>query len=97
MAEDNLQLLRWDLSNQGKSIAALVDGMRDQNKVLHGLELDQAARAVDRKNLDERIERIEKRMDDLTGLAKWILLAFAASFITAVVTFIVKGGLVIGP
>lgn len=95
--EDSLQLLRYDLSNQAKSISALVVELREQGEVLRDLETDKAVRALDRKNLDDRMARMEKRIDDLAAIGKWILLAFAASFITAAVSFIVKGGLFVGP
>lgn len=94
---DSLQLLRHDLSNQARTISEIVVNQRETLKVVHELQTDKAVRAVDRKNLDDRLARIEKRVDDLAGIGKWILLAFAASFITAVVSFVVKGGLFVGP
>jgi hypothetical protein len=96
MAEDSLQLLRNDLINQAKTLSAIIEKQNETNDALHSIQIDQAVRKVDRDNLDERIKRLEKRMDDLAGIGKWILLAFGAYFITAVASFIVKGGLTVG-
>lgn len=94
--EDSIRLLRHDLSNQAKTLSEIITFQRATQESIHELRTDQAVRALDRKNLDDRIARMEKRMDDLVGIGKWILLAFAASFITVVVTFIVNGGLIPG-
>jgi hypothetical protein len=91
--DDSVRLLRYDLSNQAKTLSEIVINQRAANEAIHELHTDRAVRAVDRQNLDERIKRIEKRMDELVGIGRWILLAFAASFVAAVGTFIVNGGL----
>lgn len=94
---DNLALVRHDLSNQAKTLSELVLAQRATNDTIHTLLTDQAVRKLDRENLQEKIDKIEKRLDNLVGIGRWVLIAFMTYFITSAAAFIVKGGLNIGP
>lgn len=93
--EESLYLLRQDFVNQSRTLTAIVEEQHEQSKVLDEMRIDKARRDEQRTALDARLNRIEKRLDDFASIGRWFLVAFFASLITAVVTFVVKGGLIV--
>lgn len=87
--DDNIERLRKDHTQ----LAATISVMTTEVGSIKTEKAIEKAVAVEReKNLDERLERIEKSLEGLYGLGKWMLLAFFGALIAAVVTFMVKGG-----
>lgn len=93
---DSVAKLRGDVSAHAKSITEIVINQREINDRLFDLDKDNAVRVALDRALDDRLKRIETSIEDIRGLGKWLLAAVGAGMVTAVVTFIVHGGLNVG-
>ncbi len=106
---DRLDLIEKDLQAHAKSITEMVQEMartredtsdevralREEIKELtSAINSDNRVSALEKQHQEERMRRIEARLDNLYSLGKWALLAFFGALLTALVTFIVRGGLV---
>ncbi|KQT52238.1 MULTISPECIES: hypothetical protein [unclassified Aureimonas] len=92
--DDSVERLRKDHTQLAATISVLtteVGGIKTEKAI------EKAVGVEREKNLDERLERIEKSLEGLYGLGKWMLLAFFGTLIAAVVTFMVKGGFNVPP
>lgn len=61
-----LDILMNDVQSHAKTISIFAEELRDTKTVLQQLATDKAVRAVVDKNLDERLERIEESIKQLT-------------------------------
>lgn len=85
-----LERLQQDLQNQAKTITELVQAeSRRQDRETAQNEIDKLKAA----HMDERFDRLEARITAVYSLGKWLLTAAGSTFLLAVVTFVVKGGL----
>ncbi len=101
MANDDLEQLRRDLISQAQSISAIIIDLRSTKDLFHemrsGVETERKVRLVEDRHLNERLDRIEERLDSLYKLGMWVLAAFGASLVAAVASFIINGGLTVVP
>lgn len=93
MPQDTLDLLRMDVSSHAKTLTALIEDQRDMKNILSQMQTAVAVRVTEDRFLNERLDRIEKSIDGLQSIGKWILAAFATVFIAAMANFILEGGL----
>jgi hypothetical protein len=84
-------------TDQAKSLTAITVEIGELQAPLKQLEIDREVRKERDKNLNGRLDRIEESIHAVYNLGKWVLAAIGAVLITAVVTFVVKGGLNVGP
>lgn len=91
--QDNIQLLRDDVKSHARILTELVNEQRLVKEWIADNKTDKAVRAERDVHLHARLDRIEERIDGLVSIGKWILLSFGATFIAAVATFIIRGGL----
>ena len=86
-----------DVAQLRRDHTALASSISVMTQELGAMKTERAiekAVAVERQtSLDDRLDRIEKGLDGLNGLGKWILGAFFAALIAAFVGFLVNGGL----
>lgn len=75
-----------DVRAHAKTISEIVTAMNSR-------AIEDARREERDKSRDERLERIEESIKAVYGLGKWVLAAVGATVLTAVVGFILKGGL----
>lgn len=90
MPMEHIDLLRKDHTALAASVSVLTTE-------IGSLKTEKAVDAERDRNLRERLDRIEKNIEGLYGLGKWMLIAFGTSLMAAIVTFIVKGGLSVPP
>lgn len=94
-SRDSVELLRRDLSAQAKTISALIEDQRKTTEILNEIRTDRAVRAERDKNINDRFDRLEDNLEDLKSIGKWLLLTAGSTFVAALVTFVVKGGLLV--
>ena len=58
------------------------------------IDIERAAESVDRKHLDKRLDSIEKAILSFENTLSWLNRSIYGSIILAIITFILKGGLV---
>lgn len=95
--EITLEQLHRDLIAHAGSISNIVENQRNMQLVIDEMKLDRAVRVERDRNLNDRLDRIEKSIDSVYTLGKWLLAAIGAAFLTAFVTFVVNGGLNVAP
>lgn len=83
------QLLQ-DVRAHAKTITELVNTV---SQLRTDREKNDALRTLKDEHLDERLDRIEASIRSVYSLGKWVLGAFGASLLTALATFVVRGGL----
>jgi hypothetical protein len=76
-----------------RSVTALTEDLGQIHKPIHELHTDREVRKERDTNLNQRLDRIEKSIDAVYGLGKWVLAAISMVLLTAGVTFIVNGGI----
>lgn len=79
-----------------KSVTAIVEDQRSVREEINAIKIDREVRKVREEHLNERLDRIEDRIDDVYKLGRWVLTAFGASLLALLANFIFRGGL-IGP
>jgi hypothetical protein len=77
-----------DLVNHAKTLT-------EHNTWMNRKDRDDAVRANEDKHLDERLERIEAQLATIISVGKWALITVGSAVILAVVTFVLRGGLVV--
>lgn len=90
---DTEQFLHDDVKSHARILTELVKEQRLVKEYISDNRTDKAVRAERDVHLHARLDRIEERINGLVSVGKWILLSFGASFIAAIATFIIKGGL----
>lgn len=90
---ESLALIRQDLINHSKTLSEIIQDAAKTKELLSEFIIDREVRKEVDKNLNEKLTRIESRLDGLASIGKYILFAFLTTLIASVVTFIVKGGL----
>ncbi len=99
-----IMLLRHDHQSLAKSITELIGDQVEIKQVLAGMNVDRAVGVERERNIHERLERMERSIDDFRkdvdkrfgNLSKplWAAaLAVITTLVAAVTTFIIKGGL----
>lgn len=83
------QLAR-DVQMHAKTITELVTAI---SQLRTDREKNDALRQLKDEHLDERLDRIEASIKSVYGLGRWVLGAFGAVLLSALATFIVRGGL----
>lgn len=83
------QLTR-DVQSHARIISELVSGI---STLRTAQDKNDALRQMKDEYLDERLDRIEASIKSVYTLGKWVLGAFGAVLISALATFIVRGGL----
>lgn len=84
--------LSRNVSDQAKSLTELVVSQRQIKEALITLEQDKAVREVEDRHLDERLNEIEKRIDNIINIGRWLLAAVGLAVVTTIVDFALRGG-----
>lgn len=88
--EDSLELLRRDftlLASTNSNLVIEVGKLRDELKELKAeFHTHKALR-------EERDKHIDKRLNAIESIGKWLLVTVLGGFATTIITFIAKGGL----
>lgn len=84
--EQRFAFIERDVQSHAKTLTA-------HNENLAAINVERATDKVRDENLDDRLDRIEKAIDKIYGLGRWVLLAFGASFVTLFANFLFRGGL----
>jgi len=92
-AQPGLSSIERDVMTQSNQIAQMIVNMTQMQAVLNDLVIKEKVREVEDTHIDERFDRVEKRLDGITSLGRWILGAFGSTFIAAIAAFIAGGGL----
>lgn len=82
-----------DVMEQSRRITELTMALQTLKSVVDDLVTQAKIKAVEDKYIDERFDRVEKRLDGITSLGRWILGAFGSTFIAALAAFVAGGGL----
>jgi hypothetical protein len=64
-------------------------------KALIEIDKKEALRELGDKHLDERLDRIEARLDGVFRLGWWILAAFGTSAVALIANFAFRGGFIV--
>lgn len=83
------QLTR-DVQSHARIITELTTEL---GKVRTSQEKNDALRQMKDEYLDERLDRIEASIKSVYSLGKWVLVAFGTVLVSALATFVVRGGL----
>lgn len=89
-SNDSLELIRKDHTLLASSVSVLTTEVGV-------LKVDKAVEAERDKHLQERLTRIEKSIESLHGIGRWLLMAFFGAIIAGLVTFMFKGGFSVPP
>lgn len=82
--------LNRDVQSHARIITELTNEI---GKVKTTQEKNDALRDMRDEYLDERLDRIEASIKSVYSLGKWVLVAFGTVLVSAVATFVVRGGL----
>lgn len=93
MTESDLAGLRRDLHRLTEQFQELSARDRNDKTKFDAIERWIAVREERDKYIAQRFDRVEKRLDGIASLGKWVLGAIGSSFVAALVGFIVAGGL----
>lgn len=88
--------LERDVRDHAKTISEVIQTLGRTTDRIVQMETREAVQAERAKHVDERFDRIERRLDGIASLGRWVLAAFGGTFVAAVATFIVSGGLTVG-
>ncbi len=89
MAEpDSVALLRRDVSEHARVLT-------EHTHQLIAVDKAEALRQQADEHLDERLERIERRIDGIHKLGWWILAAFGSSAVALIANFAFRGGFIV--
>lgn len=88
--------VRADLISHAKTLSVLVDDQRALTDAIERIDIELARREERDTALKDDMRRIEASVEDIRGLGKWLLAAVGAGMVTAIVTFVVQGGLNVG-
>lgn len=88
--------IRHDLESHASTLGRLVDWRTEDQKWFNKFDTWIAVRIERDEQVDERFNRLEKRLDSIASLGRWILGALGSSLVTAVVAFVVSGGIHVG-
>ncbi len=103
---DSLRLIRKDMTLQAATITALVEEQKEVKEILHEIKTDRALRKMRDDRINEKFEEIKALIEEnkedidtkfkaIVSVGKWLAIAAGGALISAFVTFIVKGGLVV--
>jgi septal ring factor EnvC (AmiA/AmiB activator) len=85
------------LTDHARTQSAFTEELRRHGELLADITTDRAVRTERDTNLNSRLDRIEKSINGVYNLGKWVLAAFGSALIVALATFLLRGGLNIGP
>lgn len=80
-----LDTIERNQSDAAKTSTAIIEE-------IHGVRTDRAVRAERELRLNERLERIEERIDGVYKIGWWFLALFGAAFISLLANFTFRGG-----
>lgn len=80
-----LDAIERNQSDAAKTASAVIEE-------IHGVKTDRAVRTERDLRLNERLERIEERLDGVYKIGWWFLALFGAAFISLVASFTFRGG-----
>jgi hypothetical protein len=85
---ERIDMLVNDVQAHAKTITELTKSL---------IEIDKrdAVEAESKKNLNERLDRIEKSISAIYKLGLWVLAAFGAAAISLIANFMFNGGFVV--
>lgn len=92
-SQPGLTPIERDVMSQAQQIASIMTVLTQIQGVLSDLVTKEKVREVEDKHIDERFDRVEKRLDGITSLGRWILGAFGSTFVAAIAAFVAGGGL----
>ncbi|MBN9033316.1 MAG: hypothetical protein BGO05_05555 [Rhizobiales bacterium 63-7] len=89
---DRTDLIERDLQSHAKTITEFTTSIAELKKevAIKGVRDE-----LKDEYLEERLGKIEERLNGINRLGWWILAAFGGTFITVLANFIFKGGLVL--
>lgn len=80
-----LDSIERNQSDAAKTASVVIDE-------IHGVKTDRAVRTERDLRLNERLERIEERLDGVYKIGWWFLALFGAAFVSLLANFTFRGG-----
>lgn len=94
--EDNVALIRSDLVAHAKTLTAYAERIAELENFRQDMKVDLATRNERATMTSYHITEINKKLDSIYSLGKWLLLSFGLIIVTAISQFILRGGLNVG-
>lgn len=91
--QDSVEQIARDVRDHAKSLTAIIEDQRAMKEEIAVLREDKAVRVVKDDNLNDRLDRIDDRINGIFSLGKWLLAAVGTVLIAVVIDFVVHGGL----
>lgn len=87
------QQTQSDLQSHARILAELTNEIDKLRTAQTAQDKADALRQMKDEYLDERLDRIEASIKSVYSLGKWVLVAFGTVLVSALATFVVRGGL----